>query len=799
MDTCYIIACSGEEKRWGNYLGCPKHLIKIDGERLLDRTVRLIKNKDESQILIMAYTDEYLVDGTDLYVPQRSIADHQRYPAIYGSREIWNKNGQTILLYGDVYFTEDAIATIVEDKNNGDIKFYGRENNSQITGKGYGELFAIRFSNQIHEKILTVLNKLKIKKDKGEIQRFCYWEFYRSWHNIPLTTHAIKGNFVTIDDRTDDFDFPGDYDRWIRCSPKDKPMKYRIALIMMVKNESKIIKRALASTFNLVDTYFICDTGSTDDTKEKIIEYQYSCRKTIMITDIEWKNFGYSKSIMMKEAREKCHADYFLFFDAKEVIENEQGNPPTAEDRKKLLELLDRSTASIYMLDTIYGNYTYRRWSIFRNNQLYKWKSPVHEYVDTTGIKSENIDTIRVVVRGGGNSGHGSKKYMGYAKMLKEYIDDRPNETLTREYYYIAQCYKDADRMDLAEEWYNKRIELMNNNRNEEPFVSMLVLYRHLKSKKDLQMLMYLHMMTEKFPNRLEGWYEAMMYFKDDKELAVAYGKKGYKCITEGGPRYLFLETDIYDYMFIFQYCLVAYYAGCFKEAFEASSRIKYDKAPDHIKIQHEKNISYYKSKYDSLQIKSRTTQRSYYREGFRLLPNIIIIDGVLIDPDKRRKFALDQKFEVIGNYPGKRTKPFATIEDKQMFESLLGKKITHWPDKYNGSYQYTTKEMSSWIHRDLTDYSAIIYLSPNPPIDGGTLIYMHKTTEKTLASDKNTEDIFNIDSYNESAWNILDKVGCLYNRMVIFNGKQSHRSDRYFGDTLENGRLFQVFFFNLE
>ena len=38
----YYILANGEGKRWGNYKGVPKHLIEIDGETLIDRTVRLL-------------------------------------------------------------------------------------------------------------------------------------------------------------------------------------------------------------------------------------------------------------------------------------------------------------------------------------------------------------------------------------------------------------------------------------------------------------------------------------------------------------------------------------------------------------------------------------------------------------------------------------------------------------------------------------------------------------------------------------------------------------------------------------
>ena len=48
------------------------------------------------------------------------------------------------------------------------------------------------------------------------------------------------------------------------------PNTVKLALNMIVKNESKIIERLLTSVLPIVDTYCICDTGSTDNTKEII-------------------------------------------------------------------------------------------------------------------------------------------------------------------------------------------------------------------------------------------------------------------------------------------------------------------------------------------------------------------------------------------------------------------------------------------------------------------------------------------------------------------------------------------------
>ena len=52
--------------------------------------------------------------------------------------------------------------------------------------------------------------------------------------------------------------------------PRSKPF---LCLNMIVKNESKIIERLLNSVCSVIDSFCICDTGSTDDTIEKIRRY----------------------------------------------------------------------------------------------------------------------------------------------------------------------------------------------------------------------------------------------------------------------------------------------------------------------------------------------------------------------------------------------------------------------------------------------------------------------------------------------------------------------------------------------
>lgn len=210
----YIIACSGGGTRWGNYLNTKKHLIKIGNEPLLDRTIRLINNFDpNSEICIFAFEDEYRRDNTKFCKPTLlDREEHIKYPAIYMTREYWNLEGNTIILFGDVFFTENSMKQITE--NNNKLNFFGRQGGSSITGKRYGELFGLSFNKEQQKNILNILQNLEQQFKDKKIRRFLTWELYRLINNIDINKHKITNHFIEINDLTDDFDFPKDYDIW---------------------------------------------------------------------------------------------------------------------------------------------------------------------------------------------------------------------------------------------------------------------------------------------------------------------------------------------------------------------------------------------------------------------------------------------------------------------------------------------------------------------------------------------------------------------------------------------------------
>ena len=57
--------------------------------------------------------------------------------------------------------------------------------------------------------------------------------------------------------------------------------------------------------------------------------------------------------------------------------------------------------------------------------------------------------------------------------------------------------------------------------------------------------------------------------------------------------------------------------------------------------------------------------------------------------------------------------------------------------------------------------------------------------------------DIFHGGFFDETKWEVVDQIGNIYNRLVLWHGKAVHSASVYFGKDIEDSRLFQVFFFN--
>ena len=58
---------------------------------------------------------------------------------------------------------------------------------------------------------------------------------------------------------------------------------------------------------------------------------------------------------------------------------------------------------------------------------------------------------------------------------------------------------------------------------------------------------------------------------------------------------------------------------------------------------------------------------------------------------------------------------------------------------------------------------------------------------------------VFKNGHYDGTEFDLVDVVGNVYNRIVLFDARLIHAATQYFGNEINNGRLFQLFFFDLD
>lgn len=181
----------------------------------------------------------------------------------------------------------------------------------------------------------------------------------------------------------------------------------------------------------------------------------------------------------------------------------------------------------------------------------------------------------------------------------------------------------------------------------------------------------------------------------------------------------------------------------------------------------------------------------------------IIVVDDFLEDPDAVRRLALNQTF-IKMHCAGLRThEQFLHIAPyRETFERLLGRQLTNWDDNAaNGRFQICFASDAIPYHSDSQSYAGVLFLTPQAPIDAGISFFRGRLSG--LRGRSNDAQLMRLTfgdgaEFDRSRWEEMDRVGNLYNRLVLFDAHLAHGASAYFGTCLKSGRLFQNFFFNL-
>lgn len=322
----------------------------------------------------------------------------------------------------------------------------------------------------------------------------------------------------------------------------------KLILILMIKNEEKILKRCLDALVGIVDAFCICDTGSTDTTKEIALDFLKT--HDGCLTEEPFRDFGYNRTVSFVNSQNyllKNNWDmkntYGLVLDADMVF------VPGQIKEQDLTEVA-------YTIIQKNGSLEYFNNRFLRMDFNWKCIGVTHEY--WAGPTPQKLDKNICFIDDRNDGGCKHDKFERDVRLLQQGLVDEPKNE--RYLFYLAQSYKCLGRFKESIDMYTRRIEA--GGWSEEVWYSYYMIgecYKNMNNIADFEKWMQLGYVYR--PSRVEGFYKLAEYFRTVGQVYKAYH---YIKIGQSTPfpkdDVLFIETPVYEGLFDYEASIVEYY-----------------------------------------------------------------------------------------------------------------------------------------------------------------------------------------------------------------------------------------------
>lgn len=307
-------------------------------------------------------------------------------------------------------------------------------------------------------------------------------------------------------------------------------------LVMIVKNEEKIIEKCLLSVFQYINYWTICDTGSTDKTCQVITDFFKVRNIPGQLLHHEWKGFAHNRTLAFKAAEPKTR--YMYVIDADDELTTPLVLPPEC------------SMADSLCIKLLEGEHvTQFRQQIFRCGLGWEYCAVLHEYPFSRPNRSPlTLQTDKIVVRAtrGGDRSKDPLKYWKDSEAIlndilrveqipKNLLNHWETNLLSRYYYYIAQSYFDFNDWENCIKWCDRRVK--ETGFLEERYRAYLIKGRCLRylskldtgyNVTDKQIVAALEDAVKDDPNRSEAHFElASHYLEKASEIEELWREEG--------------------------------------------------------------------------------------------------------------------------------------------------------------------------------------------------------------------------------------------------------------------------------
>lgn len=323
-------------------------------------------------------------------------------------------------------------------------------------------------------------------------------------------------------DRTDRYDrgrpliVPG--------TPVSRP---RFGLAMIVRDEAAVIERCLRSALEVVDTWTIVDTGSTDDTRERVRAVLGHLPGALH--ERPWRDFGTNRTELLALARGS--ADHLLLLDADMTVVTDGFT-------------LDQLTHDAHDIE-VRGGITYRMPYVVRGDLPWRYVGRTHEYLTCDEVAQHALlDTLAVHHHADGGTRH--EKFTRDLALLEAAA--REDRTDTRTLFYLAQTRQALGDVEGALATFRRRIEL--GGWEEEVFWSLYQIGRILDGRGEWVHAAQAYLSAWEFrPHRAEPLFRLAAGHRAHAHHLTAqiFGERAAAIPLPVGDR-LFVERWIYDW-----------------------------------------------------------------------------------------------------------------------------------------------------------------------------------------------------------------------------------------------------------
>lgn len=323
----------------------------------------------------------------------------------------------------------------------------------------------------------------------------------------------------------------------------------RLALNMIVRNESSRILRALGSVVDHIDCWIICDTGSTDGTPEIITDFFKLHNIPGKLVTAPFVDFSQARNAALSAAQQTGHEfpfDYILLMDA---------------DME--LKVNDPKWKEFFQGAPSYDMFQCAGMLHYQNRRLAKFGAPngylgvTHEYLDLESGGCLPKEIAYFIDHADGSNR--VDKFKRDIKLLKEGLKTEPNNV--RYLYYLAQSYRDAGKTEKAIKWYQRRVDA--GGWAEEVWSAMAFIALCHKDLKNEAEFIHHSLLAYNFrPSRAEPLFELARYFREktnQQEISLLFSEGGVQIPHTKDA--LFVNDYVYDCGIWDEFAIAAFYS----------------------------------------------------------------------------------------------------------------------------------------------------------------------------------------------------------------------------------------------